>query len=243
MRPLDFDSFGVLTFDCYGTLVDWERGILDALLPVLSRHARELPAETLLELYADLESQIQGGPYLRYREVLREVVRIMGEVLAFEPLPGELDVLAESLGDWPPFPDTVASLQALARKYNLAIISNVDDDLFARTARRLGVTFDWIVTAQQVGSYKPSLRNFEAAFEKIRVPRDRILHVAQSIYHDIVPARTLGLSTVWVNRRSGRTGAGATPAVAGVDAALPVEARPDIEVRSLRVLVDMVEAG
>ncbi|MBI4720715.1 MAG: haloacid dehalogenase type II, partial [Chitinivibrionia bacterium] len=213
MNSLEFDSYRVLTFDCYGTLIDWESGILGALQPVLRRHSLEIPDETVLELYADLESQIQQGPFLLYKEVLREVVRLMGEVLAFEPLPGEVEVLAESLGDWLPFPDTVPALEALSRRYKLAIISNTDDDLFARTARRLSVQFDWIATAQQVGSYKPSLRNFEFAFEKIRVPRERILHVAQSIYHDIVPAKKLGLSTVWVNRRGARKGSGATPAV------------------------------
>lgn len=231
MAGLDFKSYAALTFDCYGTLIDWESGILGALGSVLTRHGIVLAEEEILSLYADLESQIEAGPYMRYRDVLREVMHMAGEVLAFDPLPGEWDVLAESLAGWLPFPDTAAALAALKKNYRLGVISNIDDDLFTFSARRLGVVFDWVVTAEQAGSYKPSRANFELAFDRMKVPRSGVLHVAQSIYHDIVPAGDLGLATVWVNRRAGRPGFGATPAAA---------ARADVEVTNLQELVDLI---
>ena len=142
--------------------------------------------------------------------------------LGVTPTDEEVATFASSVGDWPAFPDSAEALAALQRRFKLAVITNCDDDLFAASNRRLGVTFDWIVTAQQVGSYKPSHRNFEAAFERIDRPRDRILHVAQSLYHDHVPARELGLSSVWINRRGDRPGSGATPAAeASPDATFP----------------------
>jgi 2-haloacid dehalogenase len=135
--------------------------------------------------------------------------------------------LADSLGHWEPFPDTVEALRALKSRYKLAIISNVDDGLFALTACRLGVEFDWIITAEQVGTYKPSRRNFEVALERMGVPREKLLHAAESLFHDVVPAKELGLSTVWVHRRSGKEGFGATP---------PADAEPDFVVPDLETL-------
>ena len=133
---------------------------------------------------------------------------------------------------WKPFPDTVAALKKLKSRYKLAIISNTDDDLFADTARLLEVSFDWVITAQQAGSYKPSHHNFKLALERIALPPEQVLHVAQSIYHDIVPARELGLATVWVNRRAGKHGEGATKAAQG---------QPDLEVPDLKTLAEMAE--
>jgi 2-haloacid dehalogenase len=130
---------------------------------------------------------------------------------------------------WPAFPDSSPALQALQEKYKLAIISNIDDDLFTFSARKLQVQFDWVITAQQARSYKPSLQNFHLAFERIGLPRTKMLHVAQSLFHDIVPAKALGLSTVWVNRRHNKAGFGATP---------PAQARPDLEVPDLQTLAE-----
>jgi 2-haloacid dehalogenase len=138
-----------------------------------------------------------------------------------------LQQFSTSVKDWPAFPDSPAALQALHRKFRLAIISNIDDDLFAFSAQRLQVRFDWIITAEQAKSYKPSLNNFRLAFERIGVPQTRILHVAQSLFHDIAPANALGLSSVWVNRRHDKAGSGATPVA---------QARPDVEVPDLRAL-------
>jgi 2-haloacid dehalogenase len=221
-RPWD-----VVTFDCYGTLIDWETGILSALAPVLARHGCRVPDETLLEAFGHLEAGAEQAPYRTYAVVLREVVEGLGRRFGFTPDPADRGILAATLAGWPPFPDTRDALRALRTKYRLAVISNIDDDLFAGTARSLGVEFDWVVTARQVGSYKPCLDNFRQALARFGAPGDKVLHVAQSLFHDIAPAGSLGLSTVWVNRRRGRPGAGATP---------PAAARPDLEVPDLKTL-------
>ena len=225
---LDFDSYEILSFDCYGTLIDWETGLLSALTPVLARHGCSVPNETLLEAFGDLEAGAERAPYRPYAVVLGEVVEGLGRRFGFTPDAADRGVLAASLADWPPFPDTRDALRALGTKYRLAVISNIDDDLFAGTAFSLGVEFDWVVTAQQVGSYKPSLENFRQALARFGAPGDKVLHVAQSLFHDIAPAGSLGLSTVWVNRRHAKPGSGATP---------PASARPDVEVPDLRGLV------
>ncbi len=230
---MKLSSFKVLTFDCYGTLIDWESGILDAVAGVLAAHGRELPPPEILEHFARFESTIQAGPYRTYRDVLARVVDEFGRELGFAPTPEERASLPESIARWAPFDDTVAALRVLASRYRLAVISNVDDDLFAASARRLGVGFDGVVTAQQVGSYKPDPRNFELALERLGVPVYAILHVAQSLFHDVAPARRLGFATVHVNRVSPHGGSGAT---------MPVGARPDLEVPDLATLAEMVLA-
>lgn len=204
-------AVSVLTFDCYGTLVDWESGILSALQPVIRLRRAEMPDEEVLTLYGELEAEAQCGPYRPYREVLSDVAQGFGERLGFEPSPAELRCLVDSLGGWPLFPDTVAALRTLKRSYRLAIISNIDVDLFRLTARSLEVEFDYVTTSQEAWAYKPKLRPFELALERIGVPHEQVLHVAGSLYHDILPATELGLSCVWVNRRARRVGAGATP--------------------------------
>jgi 2-haloacid dehalogenase len=222
-----FEDFSVLTFDCYGTLIDWEPGLLAALTPILDAHRISVSADEVLERYAELESAAEEGEYRSYRDVLRTVLTQIGSRLGFAPSADERERFSASVRDWPPFPDSPAALQALHRRYRLAIISNVDDDLFAASEARLQVKFDWVITAQQARSYKPSLNNFRLAFERIGVPPGTILHVAQSLFHDIGPANELGLASVWVNRRHGKPGAGATP---------PAHARPDLEVPDLAAL-------
>jgi 2-haloacid dehalogenase len=222
MGAIDYGAVEVLTFDCYGTLIDWEAGIAAGLGAVTRAHGVEIPDEQLLATYAGHEAALEAGPYLRYREVLARGGRGVCADLGIEPSDEEVAGFADSVGAWPAFPDSAAALAALAERFRLGVITNCDDDLFAASNRRLGVTFDWIVTAQQAGSYKPSHRNFELAFERIGPPRERILHVAQSLYHDHVPARELGLRSVWINRRGGRPGSGATPpAAATPDATFP----------------------
>lgn len=230
---LDFDRFTYLTFDCYGTLIDWERGILAALRPVLDRHEIAISDDAALALYGELESAAERGPYRPYRALLATVMDGFGERLGFTSSADERAALALSVGDWPPFPDTVAALQTLARRFRLAILSNIDDDLFAGSARRLEVAFAAVVTAEQVGSYKPDPGNFRALLARLDVAPDRVLHVAQSLFHDIAPANALGLSTVWVNRRHDRPGFGATP---------PATARPDLETPDLQTLARLVGA-
>jgi 2-haloacid dehalogenase len=231
---LDFSRFRFLTFDCYGTLVDWESGIFSALRPIFASHGKSLDDARLLELYGELEAQEEAGPFRSYREVLRSVVRGFGQKLGFTPTEAEERSLPESLKNWKPWPDTVAALQQLKARYRLAIISNVDDDLFAPTARQLQVPFDQVITAQQAQCYKPSPGIFHQALKRIDASPQQVLHVGQSIYHDVNPARSLGMSTVWVNRPSPRVGIGAVK---------PASGQPDLEVPDLAALVTVIGAG
>ncbi|MGB7584717.1 MAG: HAD family hydrolase, partial [Terriglobales bacterium] len=146
---LDFSNFSVLSFDCYGTMIDWEAGIFSALRPILAAHNKRVNDVTLLKIYSEMEFEAERQSYISYREVLQSVVRGLGERLGFDPTPAELHSLSESLATWQPFPDTVAALRELKTRYQLAVISNVDDDLFALTAPKLGVSFDHVITAQQ----------------------------------------------------------------------------------------------
>jgi 2-haloacid dehalogenase len=209
-----------LSFDCYGTLIDWESGILGAVRPVLARHGASPRDEEILERYASLEAELERGEYLRYRQMLSRAMRGLGEAFAVALSETECEALPASLGDWPPFPDTADAMRSLKRRFRLAVLSNVDDDLFAATAPRLGVALDLLVTAQQCRSYKPSHNNFRRLIERTGAGPGELVHVAQSLYHDIVPARELGLPSIWIHRRSGRSGSGATP---------PVTAVPDLE--------------
>src|SRR5271169_1898212 len=215
---MDFSRFTTISFDCYGTLIDWESGILPVLRTALGNHGHSLPDAGILELYGEFEAEAETGPYQSYREVLRSVVRSFADRLNFQASSGEIRSLDESVPKWPPFADTVASLRELQKRYKLAVISNIDDDLFAETRKHLGVDFDSVVTAEQARSYKPSLNNFRMALARLAISPDRLLHTGQSIYHDVVPARSLGISTVWVNRKSARPGIGAVRAPAVRDA-------------------------
>jgi 2-haloacid dehalogenase len=227
---LDLTRFKILTFDCYGTMIDWETGIFSAFRPILAAHDRRIGDSALLKLYSELEASAERGEYLRYRDVLQSVVRGFGERLGFSPTDAEVRSLPESLARWQPFPDTVEALRRLKTRYQLAVISNVDDDLFPSTAPKLGVSFDHVITAQQAGCYKPCKRIFQLAEDRIGVNRERWLHVGQSIYHDVIPAQSLGVATVWVNRLSPRPGAGAAKTAAG---------NPDLEVPDLRTLAKL----
>ena len=229
--PLDPGRYDALTFDCYGTLIDWETGLLAALRAALP--GARLGDEELLEEYARHEAEAERGPYLPYREVLAAGLRGVAARAGLEPAPEAAARFSESVRDWPAFPDSAAALEALHRRFRLGVITNCDIDLFAASQARLGVAFDWVVTAEEARAYKPSLVPFELAFATIDVPRERILHVAQSLYHDHVPARALGLASVWIDRRSGRAGSGATP---------PAEARPDATYTSLAAFAAAVGA-
>jgi 2-haloacid dehalogenase len=224
---LDFTRFEIVTFDCYGTLIAWETGILTALRHILSAHGKKNDDAKLLHLYGDFEQLSEQDPFHPYREVLQSVVRRFGAELGFTPTPDETRSLPDSLARWKPWPDTIAALRQLKTKFRLAIVSNVDDDLFAATRPQLGVDFDEVITAQQAQAYKPSLKIFELALNRIHAPAHRVLHVGQSIYHDVIPAQSLGLATVWVNRPSARPGVGAVKAA---------NANPDLVVTSLEEL-------
>lgn len=226
---LNFDRFQVLTFDCYGTLIDWETGILSALRPILGAHRQTASDAEILELYSNLEFDSERGEYQPYRRVLRSVVAGFGNHFGFIASEAERDSLPKSLARWNPFPDTVRSLHRLKSKYQLAVMSNVDDELFASTAPKLEVHFDHVITAQQARCYKPGRAIFQMALERIGVYPDKVLHVGQSIYHDVIPARALGIANVWVNRPSKRPNAGAARRANGT---------PDLEVPNLSTLVD-----
>jgi len=218
---LDYRDVDALTFDCYGTLIDWETGILAGLRAALAAHAKDAPDDELLESYANAEATLEAGPYLRYREVLARGARAIATSLGVSLTDEEAAVLGGSVADWPAFADSREALARLRTRYRLGVLTNCDDDLFAASNPRLGVDFDWVVTAQQVGAYKPDERNFHALLQRLAadgIEPGRVLHVAQSLYHDHEPAQRLGMSTVWIDRRHGRVGTGATP---------PADARPN----------------
>ncbi len=219
-----FDSAGVttLTFDCYGTLIDWEAGALDALRPLLARHGAAPSDDEIIAVFQDLDAALCKPPYQPYRAVLAGVVEGLGRHFGASLKPEDRAVLALSVPSWKPFPDTVAALRALGRRYRLAIISNIDDDLFAASARQLEMPFDAVVTAGQARCYKPDAAIFEEALRRLGEPPSAVAHVAEGV-GEVVPARRLGCSTVWV-RRNGRS------------ARLLAEA-PDLEVPDLQSLL------
>jgi len=227
---LDFRHFDVMTFDCYGTLIDWETGILGVLGALRGAHGLDATDDELLGCFSRAESHVQRSYYRPYREVLREVMKQIA--LHYHVSPGDYDedALADSLAGWRPFDDTVQSLATLKQYFRLGIISNIDNDLFEQSHAHLGTEFDWTITAQDVGAYKPALRNFTYARDEIGVHPTRILHVAQSLFHDIRPAKTLDWQAVWVDRHRG-SGGGATPGAA---------AEPDLAVPDLAALAAMV---
>lgn len=226
MHSFDLSRFRALTFDCYGTLIDWETGILGAIRPVLQRHARNLSDSEILSIYGELEPSAQN-PYRRYRDVLANVMRAMGQRLGFTVSDREAESLPESLKNWPPFPDSKTALARLGAKYKLAIISNTDDEFFAQSSRHLGTRFDEIVTAEQAKAYKPSLEPFRLALSRLGLNKGEVLHVGQSIYHDVIPAKSLGLATVLVVRR-------------GFGATRTADSEPDVKVPDLKALADLV---
>lgn len=201
---LDVDRYDALTFDCYGTLIDWATGIPNALQPILASHEVDIDDDRLFALYTQFENEIERAAYVKYREVLRRVVQRFGTHFHISPTNAEMDRFASSVGRWPPFSDTNEALKRLRDEFLLAVVSNVDTDLFQESARHFSVTFDDVILAEQVGAYKPDLAPFEMAFTRIGVPPNRVLHVAQSVYHDVNPAGRLGLSCAWVRRYGDR---------------------------------------
>lgn len=232
MTPADFK---VMSFDCYGTLIDWEAGILAALRPLVRRAGITLDGEAILAAFAAHESAQQAAtPGLAYATLLSVVHARLARLWSVVEDPAESQRFGASIGDWPAFPDTAAALRALAERYHLVILSNVDRRGFRASQQRLGVAFDAVHTAEDIGSYKPDPRNFayliarlgEAGFHK-----PDILHVAQSLFHDHAPANAIGLASAWIDRRQGAAGWGATaPPPAGV--------HYDFRFRSLAELAD-----
>ncbi|MFO0860669.1 MAG: HAD-IA family hydrolase [Phycisphaerales bacterium] len=226
-----FHEIRAVSFDCYGTLIDWQRGLCDALEP-LRPGLPSLPrGEELFREFARLERESEKPPYRSYKDVLREVMSGLTGIAG----PCELlDTLWRSIADWPAFPDTARSLQRLKAKFGkLAVLSNIDDDLFAASHARFGARLDAVVTAQQSRSYKPDETNFRALLAALKLEPRRVLHVAESRFHDIQPAKRLGFHTAWVQRQSGPSASGAST---------PGDAAPDIHIRSLDELCRVVGA-
>jgi 2-haloacid dehalogenase len=232
LSALDYDAYDVLTFDTYGTLIDWEAGLVAALRAALGDEADSVGDDDLLTRVAGLEHDAEA-PGTPYREVLASCLRGIAAQLGTTVSDEQAALFGGSVADWPAFPDSSEALQRLQTRFAIATITNCDDDLFAASEKRLGVTFDAVITAQQVGRYKPDTAGFLLAHERIArelgVPKERILHVAQSLFHDHVPAKSLGMQTVWIDRRNGREG-GATPAAA--------EVTPDARFTTMRDFAD-----
>ncbi len=211
-------DFGVLSFDCYGTLIDWESGMLAALETLTSKVDRGLARNDILQAHAVHEStqQVQT-PAKRYSDVLATVYKRLAEQWGVTVSHEECAAYGRSVGDWPAFPDSAAALAYLKRHFKLVILSNVDNASFEGSKRRLGVAFDAVVTAEDAGSYKPAGRNFDYMFERLAFglggaavrPGD-VLHTAESLFHDHGPANAVGLASCWIHRRHADPGFGAT---------------------------------
>jgi 2-haloacid dehalogenase len=216
MNLADYDA---LSFDCYGTLIDWEAGLVAVLAPWARATGLDLSDEELLLAYAENEAQAAVDmPDALYSAVLAEGLRRTGQKLGRPVSEDWAERLGSSVPDWPAFDDSAEALRSLARDYKLIILSNVHRAGFAGSNERLGVEFDRVITAEDVKAFKPAPNHFEAldeALQELGVPRERLLHVAQSLYHDHVPAKRHGLPSVWINRRHDRPGWGATPEPTG----------------------------
>jgi 2-haloacid dehalogenase len=236
---IDLTAFTALSFDCYGTLIDWETGIAAVLRPWAREQGLDVTDEQLLLAYADHEAAVEREvPAPLYPDVLAEAFRRTGVGLG-RPVSDEwARRLGASVPDWPAFPDSPGALARLARHYQLIIVSNVHRAGFAGSNRRLRGDFAAIITAEDVGGYKPGDRHFralDAALPGLGVERGELLHVAQSLFHDHVPAKREGLPSVWINRRHDRPGWGATPEPGE-------EFTYDLEFPSMEAFADAVEA-
>ncbi|MGH9315607.1 MAG: HAD-IA family hydrolase [Thermoanaerobaculia bacterium] len=219
-------TYEVITFDCYGTLIDWDRGIGKAFAEACAREGLRLDPGEVLAAYAQIEPTVEARPYRGYREILTSTAMEVAARLGWPLKQDRAGFLAESLPSWPPFLDANPALRRLAAAgVRLGILSNVDEDLLAGSLRHLGTPFDLIVTAQQTRSYKPAHGHFLAARAKIGHGA-RWLHAAQSYLHDVAPARVLGIPVAWINRKR------ETAAVSGA---------PDLEFRNLTELADWIE--
>jgi 2-haloalkanoic acid dehalogenase type II len=228
---MKLSAFKVMTFDCYGTLIDWESGLLTALAPL--RAAHPAPDDAVLNAFARLEARQQAlTPTMAYTDVLAAVHRQLAAEWGVPPDPKADVRFGGSVGDWPAFPDTMQALRYLTRHVRLVILSNVDRASFQASQPRLGVTFDAVYTAEEIGSYKPDPRNFAYMLDRLAargVAKADVLHVAQSLFHDHVPANAAGLASAWIDRRHASGGWGATAPVAG-------EVRYDVRFTSLAEL-------
>jgi 2-haloalkanoic acid dehalogenase type II len=236
MRLCDFSA---LTFDCYGTLIDWETGIFEALAPWLERAGDNLERDQVLEAFAQTESAQQAAtPAMRYADLLAEVHRGLAERFGIAPDPAAAKTFGASVKDWPAFSDSAEALAYLKRHYQLVILSNVDRASFAPSNQKLGVAFDAIYTAEDIGSYKPDPRIFSYLLSHLAergITKSEILHTAESLFHDHIPAKRIGLTTCWIHRRAGKAGHGATRVP-------DTDVRPDFRFESLAAMAEVHRA-
>ncbi|HHJ10197.1 MAG TPA: haloacid dehalogenase type II [Bacteroidetes bacterium] len=200
----------VISFDCYGTLIDWKRGVIQALAPLLADYHLSIPEEDLFALFSEADHHFTSGKYLTYREILIQTMKWIAGRLGINLYGKDEKALIGSFPNWEPFPDVQEALRHLKQKYSLVILSNIDDDLFSFTRKKLGVVFDEVITAYQIRSYKPAPGHFREALDRLGLKPGEMLHVAQSIYHDIEPCREIGIPNVWINRY-GETFQGSDP--------------------------------
>ena len=237
---MDLNDFEALSFDCYGTLIDWETGIATVLHRWAATRALQLPDEALLAAFSRHEARAESEhPEELYPEILARCMYGLGQELGREVTAEDAAALACSVPEWPAFDDSHDALSLLGERFKLIILSNVDRESFAASNRRLGVDFTRIVTAQDVGTYKPSPRSFDALLAeaaRLGIGDGKLLHVAQSLFHDHVPAKRAGLPTVWINRRHDRPGWGATPEPS-------TRVTPDWEFPSMADFADAVAQG
>ena len=224
-----------LTFDCYGTLIDWETGIFSALAPWLDRAGVSTTRDQVLEAFAQTESAQQAAtPAMCYPELLTRVHAGLAQRFGIAPDPVAAQTFGASIKDWPAFPDSADALAYLRQHFKLVILSNVDRASFAHSNARLGVTFDAIYTAEDIGSYKPDPRNFSYLLSHLAergITKAEILHTAESLFHDHIPAKQAGLATCWIHRRAGKTGHGATRVP-------DTDVLPDFHFESMAALAD-----
>ena len=218
--------FSLITFDCYGTLIDWESGMKNALRNLTKRRNISFDIESLPERYIEIELEIEKEGYRKYKEVLGLGVRRLFEEKGIMLSSEEEKIFADSINTWPPFNETTEVLRKIKGKYKLAILSNIDEDLIKHSIKLIGVEFDGVITAEQVKSYKPSHGHWKRMMDVFKIPKENVLHVAASYVHDIVPAKELGFRVAWINRK---------------DEKLKGSIKPDYEFRDLRPLVSLVE--
>jgi 2-haloacid dehalogenase/putative hydrolase of the HAD superfamily len=223
MAKADFDF---ITFDCYGTLIDWESGIVKAFQSEAALDGVTLDPAEIVAAYHIEEPVVEAGEFRAYREVLSETAMRVAARVGWKLHPGRSAFLAASLPEWQPFAETNSALERLGRRYRLGILSNVDDDLITETRRHFTVDLDLIVTAQQVRSYKPSPGHFKTALE--RLEGKRLLHAAQSYFHDVLPCSRSAIPVAWINRKGERADAGGP--------------QPTYEVRNLSELANLLRA-
>ncbi len=237
MKITDFEA---LSFDCYGTLIDWEAGIGSVLRDWADRRGLEITTEDLLVAYAGQEAEAaRNHPTDPYPSILSRAMRALGKQLDAEVSFDDSHALATSVPNWPAFPDSAEALQRLAKHSKLIIVSNIDNESFAASNEKLDVTFDAVITAEDVGSYKPAPAHFDSLDHRVDtmgIPRDKLLHVAQSLFHDHVPAKGRGMTTVWINRRHADPGWGATPNP-------QADVTPNWTFTSMAEFADAVESG